>query len=988
MRILTSFPSPGIRLLMLASLLASLNISAQNPFIRHYTISDGLPCNQIFKIYQDSRKFLWLTTAAGVVRYDGSTFTTYGRKDGLSFSMAHNPLEDSFGRIWFRCPTGKLNFFYRNKFYNSSNAPFLDSIKKQGNFDHIFQDKDRNIYFYFGGSRTIYALDTNNRSTKLKVTDTHDKSGSLTKDGMRIYYMEHTLTGEILIWSDLGIYKTRNLAQPPVLVSSLDYWGLCPGENHTVFVKTSDSTTDKHRYVKYYNGSPVDSTELPGEILHAGTMVLEDISGLFWICTQDKGVFCYKHKQFAYHFDIKEARWVMQDHEKNIWISSLKGAYRISPYFLSSRQYDPGYFQNESIVHTTSDHDGGIWCTTGEKTWLLKNNTIYELETDIKTSPFNPIFGLENHGLILGKDFQYFVLRGIRVDPVAKKVYFKNKIRLPGVCRIAMDKTGNEFSAFNRSGEVVTYSLAKNIREINRAGVGHFYGNIFYNVNNNLVINEETNYILQGNKKIPEKDLAPFNRKIITAYRSINDSSELYMIENDSTFLICNHKLYNVTSALSDPFDLGVRGFKFHEPNMYYFSKGVIYVCDNFIKLLENRPLHLQLLDIKFQNICGFIIQNDSVYIGSDDGLTIIPERLLRQMKPRVPIPYFQTILVNDTVVDNLQQSISLTGKNRIMFGFGSINYSDSPVNFSYKLEGLDDAWAIGKGTNVIYQNLPRGDYIFKLKVRKATEAWSKPIEFKIAIFGHFWQHPLFFVLLSLLFTGLIALAIIRRKNFQIKRRELDHQLITLEQKALQSMMNPHFIFNSLGSIQNYLLQKKSGEAGLYLTQFARLIRQNLNAINSASINLEEEIDRLSNYLDLEKMRMENRFDYSIEVDENVDADELQIPSMIIQPFVENAIWHGIAMLKVQGEIVIRFHRHDDKSLDVIVEDNGIGMKRSETYSAKRETHLHLGMEMTRKRLEILGRKFSVKTCLNFSEMFPGNPNPGTRVEMVVPVGM
>ena len=200
-------------------------------------------------------------------------------------------------------------------------------------------------------------------------------------------------------------------------------------------------------------------------------------------------------------------------------------------------------------------------------------------------------------------------------------------------------------------------------------------------------------------------------------------------------------------------------------------------------------------------------------------------------------------------------------------------------------------------------------------------------------------------------------------------------------------MMNPHFIFNSLSSIQNYLLQKKSGEAGLYLSQFARLIRQNLNAINSASINLEEEIDRLKNYLDLEKQRMENKFDYAIEVDENVVADEVEIPSMIIQPFVENAIWHGIAELEEKGQISIKFQKQDEKSLAITVEDNGIGIKRSEVYSAKREKHLHLGMEMTRKRLELLGKKFSIKTAIEFFESSPGSPNPGTRVELIVPVG-
>jgi len=398
--------------------------------------------------------------------------------------------------------------------------------------------------------------------------------------------------------------------------------------------------------------------------------------------------------------------------------------------------------------------------------------------------------------------------------------------------------------------------------------------------------------------------------------------------------------------------------------------------------------MQLQFIDINFRNIHDILVNNDTLYVASDDGLTVIPEAMLIKIRPQTPIPYFQYIMVSDTGADLTKQKMTLTGNAKIKFGFGSIQYSGSPVIFSYKLEGFDHDWTTGKGINVVYQNVPRGNYNFKLRARKVTSEWSKPIEFKITIKAHFWQHPLFFVFLSLLFTGLMALIIIRRKNIQIKRRELDHQLITLEQKALQSMMNPHFIFNSLGSIQTYLLEKKSNEAGLYLSQFARLIRQNLNAINAASINLEEEIDRLKNYLDLEKLRMENKFDYNIEVDENVEEADVQIPSMIIQPFVENAIWHGIAALEDKGQINIKFQMQDEKSMTVIIEDNGIGIKRSEAYSTKQEKHLHLGMEMTRKRLELLGKKFSIKTAIEFFETYPGTANPGTRVVLVMPVGI
>ncbi|MFH1937408.1 MAG: histidine kinase, partial [Bacteroidota bacterium] len=213
----------------------------------------------------------------------------------------------------------------------------------------------------------------------------------------------------------------------------------------------------------------------------------------------------------------------------------------------------------------------------------------------------------------------------------------------------------------------------------------------------------------------------------------------------------------------------------------------------------------------------------------------------------------------------------------------------------------------------------------------------------------------------------------------------IDHQLVTLEQKALQSMMNPHFIFNSLGSIQNYILQKNAGKAGLYLSQFARLIRQNLNAIKAAMINLDEEADRLKNYLDLEKMRLRDKFEYRMAMEESIEAQEIFIPSMMIQPLVENAIWHGITPLDEKGMVSIYFQKESENSLKIIVEDNGIGMKKSAEYSTNNQDHLRLTLDLNRKRLELLGKKFNVATRIEFSEAFPDRKNPGTRVEIVVP---
>jgi LytS/YehU family sensor histidine kinase len=216
------------------------------------------------------------------------------------------------------------------------------------------------------------------------------------------------------------------------------------------------------------------------------------------------------------------------------------------------------------------------------------------------------------------------------------------------------------------------------------------------------------------------------------------------------------------------------------------------------------------------------------------------------------------------------------------------------------------------------------------------------------------------------------------------RSQELKNKLITYEQKALQSMMNPHFIFNSLGSIQNYLLQNKANEASLYLSQFARLIRQNLNSANSAFISIEDETDRLMNYLSLEKLRLDDKFDFNIKVDPELHTDEVLIPSMVIQPFVENAVWHGISPMNEKGRINISINRGSEKSLLVTVEDNGIGMKQSGQYFTKHD-HISIGMETTQKRLNLICKQHKLKFEIQFSEFLPGQSSPGTRVCFKIP---
>jgi len=174
-----------------------------------------------------------------------------------------------------------------------------------------------------------------------------------------------------------------------------------------------------------------------------------------------------------------------------------------------------------------------------------------------------------------------------------------------------------------------------------------------------------------------------------------------------------------------------------------------------------------------------------------------------------------------------------------------------------------------------------------------------------------------------------------------------------LKQKMLLSQMNPHFIFNAINSIQNYILQKKELDAYSYLAKFSKLIRMVLGNSTKNYIALHEEIDLLKTYIEIEQLRFENTFDFILEVDSQINEQEYIIPPMLIQPYVENAIWHGIMNLEKtqKGKLILSF-KSDKNGLVITVEDNGVGRKQTQDYETK--MHQPLGMNLTEQRLTAL----------------------------------
>ncbi len=245
------------------------------------------------------------------------------------------------------------------------------------------------------------------------------------------------------------------------------------------------------------------------------------------------------------------------------------------------------------------------------------------------------------------------------------------------------------------------------------------------------------------------------------------------------------------------------------------------------------------------------------------------------------------------------------------------------------------------------------------------------------------------FLLLSFLMGALVIRnSWLRRRNEKLKNeniyKELQHKSTEMEMQALRAQMNPHFIFNCLNSINRFIMRNESEEASDYLTRFSRLIRLVLNNSKKAWIPLEDELEMLKLYMDMERMRFKNAFDYALDYPEGMDISTLLIPPLLLQPFVENAIWHGLMHKKENGHLSLRFRREKD-ILHCVVEDNGIGRPAAAKAGSKStQAHKSLGIRITRDRLALInGDSEDDKVSFQIEDLRDPQGQPtGTRVSL------
>ena len=463
-----------------------------------------------------------------------------------------------------------------------------------------------------------------------------------------------------------------------------------------------------------------------------------------------------------------------------------------------------------------------------------------------------------------------------------------------------------------------------------------------------------------------------YQGKIITHLGSENElSSNLinrFYRQNDSIYWVGTNNGLDLLK-----FNSGKKKIRFNQISSFNTKDGLI---SNFIN--------------------DIIFFNENIYLATNNGLNYFSPSHEKKNINSPPI-YFDSIKVahQNILIDSIH-TLNYN-QNDITFHYTGVSYRKPTNKEFYKYALIQDenntSWTYTNNRDIQFTNLEHGDYKFIVQARNKYDNWSvQPAEFSFLIRPHY-SETLWFKSMAIISILIFSFLIYRIREKAIISREHQKQLLSeaefkikqAELNALRNQMNPHFMYNALNSIQNFIFQNKPKMANFFLSKFSHLMRQSLELSKLESISLEEEIKFLENYIEIEKMRFEDKFDYKIIVDPNV-ALNVKLPPLLLQPLAENAIKHGFRDIKYHGLLKITFSIKNDL-LHISVIDNGTGIDMTEKKKRISVYHHSISTTIVRDRIEIINSTLEFPIAqLSIHKVDPHELLSGTQAKIILPL--
>ena len=993
-----------------------VNLRAQQYNFRNYSVAEGLPQSQVYAMCQDKRGFLWFgTRGGGLAQFNGLTFTTFTENDGLSSNFINTIIEDKSGNIWIGTDAG-LHIYNGQKMLQVK----LEKDTQAFSVNNLYEDKNGNIWI--GANNGILY-----QYQGKKLTKHQQQNGKPYPRISSIIELRDTL----YIGTQNGLFRKTDNWQDQLTTKN--------GLSSNVISAMAVDKTGKLWLATYtggacvYNGNSFKAYKMKNGLAGNTLMtVLADKQGRIWFGSGGNGLSRFDGDTFR-TFTEREGLCgnvvmsLLQDAQGNMWIGSSgggvsrldnerfirfteessqmgdqvyaihqdkNGLYWFASSFGGVTTYDgriyrtyrkKSGFTNSKVRSIYEDKDGNLWFgTLGD--WAYKydgKNFTHLIRKDGVCGNFvNSITGDKDGNIWLATAGGGACVIPYNRDPknALKRITFRTKqLGTDRIFSVLADSAGSIWLGTSGAGIIRIRNWADSNISIQK----YTQANGFPAKTVRCLAMAENGFLYAGTAGSGVVKIAPMKEPVFLQYGRKNglSSDNIYSLVFDNA---CN--LWVGSEKGLDKLSFGKNN---GANRIKHYGKAEGFTGIETIQGAAARD------------------KNGRLWFGTINGTTSFDPALdeANLVPPQVHLTGIKLFFkrIEETGFGkslrgwfSLPETLELPHtQNHLSFDFIGINLRNPEgVTYKWKLDGFDEDWSpVNSLTNATYSNLSPGKYTFRVLAANEDGIWSpQPAAFAFSITPPFWQKWWFRVLTASLIAALLWLLYHLRVR-QIKRRnaiavgeiEMQKNMAELEQQALLLQMNPHFIFNALNSIQHYIGQNDTFSARKYLSKFARLMRQTLQNSSESYIPLTQEIEMLEHYLELEKLCHPGRFSYSIQCSPHTEPETVSIPPMLIQPFAENAILHGILPSQREGRLEITFSLQNG-SLLCTVTDNGIGIHNS-TQNQSSPEHQSKAYIVTEKRLSLMQQTGSEAMQISVTDL-RDEGGTGTRVVLQIPFVM
>jgi len=973
------------------------NLQAQTPSYYHYSSSEGLASSTVYDIIQDDNGFMWFATANGISKFDGNKFTTFRNKDGLN--------------------SNSIIAFLKRK-----NGELLAGNFEKG-INIIKNDKIENFYNKVDNKRLVISylmLDTTqindpkiiayNRWGNLNVLNNDDTIGHIKNvisiSPLAINKLETLSNGKIIALTTTGLYNYNGGQLSKIHIKGLP---------DTAFFCFSNSMNGSYLVAsegmiyRIKNNAIIDSYKADltgkGDIM----ALLSDKNGNIWFSIMNKGFYQILYgtktvKNMGLKMGLQNTlvNKYFEDNEGNIWISTFgKGVYCFNNLYLKSYNENDGL--NNNIVYTIAKDDSGkLLLGTFNGISVLEKGHFNKIKNNSDVALTEYIYSIKAF------DHQYYVCAAVKDVKIEVDNFSYKGLKINIINTLSFCKLSNGMFLFGSRNNNIKFRKSFSTPEPEPHYIKIFEDNIQENRINQIVEDTEKNIWIGTGLGLCKATISTDSLGQVTLKKTFFKSNEIlnarinyimqdqqnniwiagekglvrYNLKTDSITSFKTINNYDLSSSTSVVYDQKNRIWIGNMKGLYMFDGETIKYLNTQSGLPSDEVLSLY-SDLK----------ENKIYIGTSNGISILNNSLFDQYNPKPPDVKIMTIKAGERNYENDNNLVLNPKEHDVRIDFSAINFA-SPRTIKYRYQ-LNDTWKTTNFGSLDFASLQQGVYNLQIMAKAQNTDWGKPTFLSFTILPKFIE-TIWFTVLIIVFFVLIIIAVINwrmrlgAKKLQVEF-ELSERINKLKHQALSAMMNPHFISNALNSVQYLVNNHQYQEANDYIAMMAKLMRKNLDTAGSGYILLSDEITRLELYLGIEKLRFQDHFTYEIVTGNSVNPQSLMIPNMIIQPFVENSLWHGIINSGRPGLLSMSFFFEDVevdklkfKSLIIKITDNGIGINKAEQH--KKEDHISKGIQIIEERLKLLSAKMKMPQPIMFEDLSNRNDKShGTEVIISLP---